>query len=100
MFIFLAAISCNDNGSSPVVNTQGIFDFPDELGFDTKSETPTYLDASKVLCQGKGIKVARCISEQLKTGICLGIIKEGKEVFVLEIDCNEVKEKPELESIN
>ena len=46
------------------------------------------------MCKGKGIRVARCISSQLKTGKCLGILKDGNQVYVVEIDCEEVKEPP------
>lgn len=61
-------------------------------------QAPDYLDPDKILCNGKGLKVGRCISNQLKKGICLGIIKHEKRVYAVEIPCDDVK-KPKLDSL-
>ena len=96
-FSLLGILSCKNDQQATPMSTQGIFEFSEELFLEDES-IPEYLDAEKVLCKGKGLKVARCISEQLKTGICLGILKEGKKVYVVEISCDEVKE-PEVEEV-
>ncbi len=96
-FLTLAvfAFACNSSDSS--VASQGMFEFPDELVMDG-GKIPEYLDPDKILCNGKGLKVGKCISNQLKKGICLGIIKHEKRVYAIEIPCNDIK-KPELDSL-
>ncbi len=88
-------IACNNADSS--VSTQGMFEFPEELVMDG-DKIPDYLDPNKILCNGKGLKVGRCISNQLKKGICLGIIKHEKRVYAVEIPCDDVK-KPIVDSL-
>ncbi len=66
---------------------------------DDDGDIPEYLDPEKILCNGKGIRVANCISRQLKNGICLGIIKHEKRVYAIEIPCDNIK-KAEVDSID
>jgi hypothetical protein len=97
----LTCIGCSNSGSSgptPNVDAQGIFDFPSDLIEAGEDRIPAYLDEDKILCRGKGLKVARCISNQLKNGICLGIIKDQKKVYAVEIPCDSVKEA-EVDSV-
>ena len=98
VFLLVLIAACSGDNSQVVTNSQGIFEFPDELNFNSEDQIPEYMDASKILCNGKGLKVARCISNQLKKGICLGIIKEGKTVYVVEVDCANVKKSPAVDS--
>jgi hypothetical protein len=95
--LFIILLSFGGKEPVQVVNNQGVFDFPAVMKITSTSEIPEYLDESRILCKGKGLKVARCISSQLKTGKCLGILKEGNQVFVVEIDCDNVKDQPEQE---
>lgn len=60
---------------------------------DNDSDIPDYIDSDKILCKGKGFRVARCINSQLKKGKCLALAKEGKKVYVIEIDCNKMREE-------
>ena len=92
-FLLLILIYSCKGEPKQIANTQGIFDFPDVMALSDDS-VPEYMDESKILCKGKGLRVAKCISSQLKTGKCLGILKEGNRVYVVEIDCDEVKESP------
>lgn len=93
IFILVVFTYSCASDNNQITNTQGIFDFSEvmSLGDDT---IPDDLDPSKILCKGKGLRVAKCISSQLKTGKCLGILKEGNQVYVVEIDCSQVKESP------
>jgi len=95
LFVFVLLSGCggtSDNNTA--VNEQGIFEFPNELFDDDRDDVPDYLDEEAILCNGKGLKVAKCISNQLKKGICLGIIKHEKRVYAVEIPCATVKEMP------
>ncbi len=89
-------LSCQSKSEDPqLMNAQGVFDFTD--GFmgddDDEGEIPDYLNPDDILCNGKGLKVGRCISKQLKKGICLGIIKHEKRVYAIEIPCETVKKE-------
>ena len=95
--ITLSALTFACDSSDSSVASQGMFEFPDELVMDG-GKIPEYLDPDKILCNGKGLKVGKCISNQLKKGICLGIIKHEKRVYAIEIPCNDIK-KPELDSL-
>lgn len=103
IYLFAAAIglsllSCkSESATTPDVSVQGLFEFPDELLGDKDDEIPDFLDPETILCQGKGLKVGRCISKQLKNGICLGIIKHHKRVYAVEIPCDDVKRVDSLE---
>ena len=97
LFIGLSILSIACNNADTSVNTQGMFEFPEELVLD-EGKIPDYLDAEKILCNGKGLRVGKCISDQLKKGICLGIIKHEKRVYAIEIPCDDIK-KPELDSL-
>ena len=93
-------MACEPNKSGPTeVSTQGLFDFPGDFMSDDEGDIPVYLDPERILCNGKGIRVANCISRQLKNGICLGIIKHEKRVFAIEIPCDDIK-KTEVDSID
>lgn len=89
-------IACTHSDSS--VSTQGMFEFPEELILD-EGKIPDYLDVEKILCNGKGLRVGKCISDQLKKGICLGIIKHEKRVFAIEIPCDDIKAS-EVDSVS
>ena len=90
-FITLAILAMACAKSDPSVNAQGMFEFPDELILE-EGKIPDYLDPDKILCNGKGLRVGKCISNQLKKGICLGIIKHEKRVYAIEIPCDDIKE--------
>lgn len=101
-FSTVLMFSCNsEKTSNPEFSSQGIFEFPDEFFGEEDEEIPDYLEPGKILCNGKGIRVANCISKQLKKGICLGIIKHGKRVYAVEIPCNDIKksEKDSLDAV-
>jgi len=86
-------MSCeNDpNKKNPYLHEQGVFEFLGEVSdIDDKKELPDNIDPEKVLCFGKGLKVGRCISKQLETGICVGIIKNHKHVIAIEIPCETI----------
>lgn len=85
--------SCTPKESKFTTNTQSMIEFPEEFNFADNEFIPDYLDPDKVLCKGKGLKVGRCISNQLKKGICLGIIKHEKRIYAIEIPCNNIKEE-------
>ena len=86
---------------SVLLNVLLIFDIPEmtlthsqAFTLDTKDasdDIPEYLDRDKILCQGKGFKVARCINSKLDTERCLALTKKGKKVYVIEIDCEHMK---------
>ena len=95
MLTFLILISCQKTSvQNQSMDTQGLFEFPSDFSYSSDGDIPDYLDQEKVLCNGKGLKVAKCISNQLKRGICLGIIKHEKRVFAVEIPCESVKQTP------
>ena len=99
LFLILVLFSCRpENTTNPEFSAQGIFEFPSEFFGEEDEEIPDYLDPETILCNGKGIRVANCISKQLKKGICLGIIKHGKRVYAVEIPCNDIK-KTEFDSL-
>ncbi len=95
--VFAFCLSCT-SPNEPSVDTQGMFEFPDDLITSEEELIPEYLDPEKILCNGKGLRVGRCISNQLKKGICLGIIKHKKRVFAIEIPCNDLTETEEVDS--
>ena len=104
IYLFATAISMcmfscqTESSSTPDVNMQGLFEFPDELLGDDGDDFPDFLDPETILCNGKGLKVGKCISKQLKKGICLGLVKHHKRVYAIEIPCVDIK-KDTLESI-
>ena len=89
----------SESATTPDVNAQGLFEFPGEFLGESDDEIPDFLDPETILCNGKGLKVGRCISKQLKEGICLGIIKHNKRVFAVEIPCNDIK-REELDTMD
>ena len=100
LIVILGCMSCaGKDASAPELSTQGLFEFPEELFGEEDKDIPAYLDPETILCNGKGIRVANCISRQLKKGICLGIIKHQKRVYAVEIPCNDIK-KTEIDSID
>ncbi|MFT6809566.1 MAG: hypothetical protein ACJA01_002804 [Saprospiraceae bacterium] len=98
--ISITIFACKPNEiDSSEVSTQGMFEFPGAFMSDDDGNIPAYLDPDKILCNGKGIRVANCISRQLQSGICLGIIKHHKRVYAIEIPCDNIK-KAEVDSIH
>ena len=95
--IGITLIACQTESSKLPTQNQGVFDFGEEILSLSSEELPHNLDETKILCKGKGLKVARCISNQLKRGICLGIVKGGKDVYVVEIDCVNLNEEEDHE---
>lgn len=91
--ILTAFISCSNSSNKNEIHLheQGVFDFLSETGdIDEDKELPSYIDPEAVLCFGKGLKVGRCISKQLETGICVGLTKHHKHVIAIEIPCDTV----------
>jgi len=85
--------SCENEPSkqNPYIHEQGVFEFLGESAvLDDKKELPDNIDPEKVLCFGKGLKVGRCISKQMETGICVGLIKNHKHVIAIEIPCETI----------
>lgn len=90
--------SCS-NGERPISTTsQSMIEFPEEFMLDDKHDIPAYLDPDKILCDGKGLKVGKCISKQLKKGICLGIIRHEKRIYAIEIPCEDIKKNENSDS--
>lgn len=86
-------VSCDNepNKQNPYIQEQGVFEFLGETGdIDIKKKLPDNIDPEKVLCFGKGLKVGRCISKQLETGICIGLIKNQKHVIAIEVPCETI----------
>ena len=86
-------LSCTNtpNSNQLHIQEQGVFDFLSETGdIDEDKELPSNIDPASVLCFGKGLKVGRCISRQLETGICIGLTKHHKHVIAIEIPCDAV----------
>lgn len=80
------------NKNNVHLQEQGVFEFLGEAALiEDGKELPDYINPEDVLCFGKGLKVGRCISKQLETGICIGLIKHNKYVIATEIPCNTVK---------
>lgn len=76
---------------NPYIHEQGVFEFLGEsVTVDDKKKLPDNVDPEKVLCFGKGLKVGRCISKQIETGICVGLIKNHKHVIAIEIPCETI----------
>jgi len=93
LVLFGTMLSCKNqpNKQNPYLHEQGVFEFLGETAdVDVKKELPANVDPEKVLCFGKGLKVGRCISKQLESGICVGLIKNHKHVIALEIPCETV----------
>jgi len=91
--LLIGTMACNTNSPDRQFNQQGLFIFPDELLADHEASPPLNLEESRILCRGRGMKVAKCINDQLKTGNCLGIVKEGRDVFVVQIECEDMREE-------
>lgn len=83
--------NCNSKDQQITTSSQSMIEFPDDLLLDDSHEIPEYLDPEKILCNGKGLKVGKCISKQLKKGICLGIIRHDKRIYAVEIPCKDIK---------
>ena len=90
--LLISLQSCNNEPSdnNPYLNEQGVFDFMGESDIDDGKELPDNIDPEKVLCFGKGLRVGRCISKTLESGICVGLIKNQKHVIAIEIPCETV----------
>jgi len=90
--IWTASCANEPNQNNVHLQEQGVFEFFGEAtAFDDDKELPHYINPDDVLCFGKGLKVGRCISKQLETGICIGLIKHNKHVIATEIPCDTIK---------
>jgi len=101
LMIFSILMSCESNNDPhiPPVDAQGLFWFGDESN-DDKS-LPDHIDPKAVLCFGKGLKVGRCISSQLREGRCLGLSKYDKKVIAIEVPCDVMsRDSLELPDLN
>ena len=58
IFFLLAIVSCNSTESDQVIDNQGVFEFPEIMRISGAPEIPEFLDPEKILCKGKGIRVA------------------------------------------
>lgn len=77
----------------PAIDEQGLFVFLGDAIDEEKEEIPDYINAEDVLCFGQGLKVGRCISKQLETGKCLGLIKLKKKVVAVEVPCESMSKE-------
>ncbi len=62
-----------------------------ESDSDEGDDYPPNIDPEMILCYGKGLKVGRCISSKLSSGICLGLLKQHKHVIAIEVPCNVIQ---------
>lgn len=94
----LSFTSCeNDTSiSAPVMDEQGLFMFLGDALDEEKEELPDYIKEEDVLCFGKGLRVGRCISKQLATGKCLGLIKLKKKVVAVEVPCESMAQPTQV----
>jgi hypothetical protein len=90
VFVLVASsvlIGCEASNSSsqPPIDAKGLFWFGEA---SSDEDLPDHIDPKSVLCYGKGLKVGRCISDQLSKGKCLGLSKYNKKVIAVEVHCN------------
>ena len=89
LMMFIYSSCGNEPRDNIPIKEHGVFEFLNEENYDDEErELPDYVNSEAVLCYGKGLRVGRCISKQLESDICVGLIKYNMRVIAIEVECD------------